>query len=339
MECLEVIDSFWMDGEVREEFQQLTAEENYFLYQEVEQGNRLRSISGLPVNKCKNRYSTYRPLNETRVILETLEGSEGSDYINASFISGDSDPYEYIACQAPLDSTTEDFWRMVWEQRCGVIVMVTDLEAKKASQYWPEEAEILRFGQLLVCNKKKIEMGDIDVRSLLLKESGVAGGGETREIIHLQYRHWPDFGVPASTKPIRDLLSLSNKFKERATTVYSLEGPMIVHCSAGVGRTGAFIAVDIGLKCLRKGEEPNIKQIVRRLRSQRQGMVRTQEQYMLIHVMILEVLGSKRSPRTSGKSLRSSSDSLRSSSDSLRSSTDSLRISNEPFPMEVSVMD
>jgi len=327
-----VIDSNWMDTKLRSEFCELTVEENCFLEEEANQGFSRRSVSALQLNRSKNRYTSFRPLDETRVVLETIPGIECSDYINASFVAGET-PNSYIACQAPMDSTTSDFWRMIWEQGCGVIIMVTDLEHNKTSQYWPSEGEVLRFGQLLVCHKKNFELGEIDVHSLLVKNDGGSEFGETREIIHLQYRHWPDFGVPSSTKVLRDLISLSNKFKTRATEVYNLGGPMVVHCSAGVGRTGAFIACHMTLEQLRNNQSPDIKQIVRSIRNQRQGMVRTQEQYALIYAVLFDAMRSKHT-----RGVRSSGKSLRTSSDCLRSSADSLRLSSEAIPMET-VMD
>jgi protein tyrosine phosphatase len=302
---MEVVDSDWLDIKLKVEFTDLVIEEKFFLEQEA-RGYSVRSVSGLLQNKFKNRYTGYRPLDSTRVVLSELPGIEGSDYINASYISGElPETYHYyIACQAPLESTTSDFWRMIWEQKCGVIVMVTDVEEDKATQYWPEEGEVARYGQYLVCQKKNFQMGDIQVRSLLVKEDSF-GNEDTREIIHLQYRDWPDFGVPQTTKPLKELLSLSSKFKQRAAAVYNLVGPMVVHCSAGVGRTGVFIAAHITLEKLKNNLPVNIQETVRRLRSQRQGMIRTQEQYSLVYSIMFDVL-SHRKPSTSGKCLVSS---------------------------------
>jgi len=307
---MEVIDSDWLDIKLKVEFTDLVIEEKFFLEQEA-RGHCVRSTSGLVQNRSKNRYTGYRPLDSTRVILNELPGIECSDYINASYVSGElpESCRHYIACQAPLDSTTADFWRMIWEQRCGVIVMVTDLEEDKVSQYWPKEGEIARYGHYLVCQKKNFQLGDIEVRSLLIKGSACDENEETREIIHLQYRDWPDFGVPTTTKPIRDLLGLSSKFKQRATSVYNLGGPMVVHCSAGVGRTGAFIASHITLENLKNNMSVNIQETVRRLRAQRQGMIRTQEQYALVYSVMFDILAHQKGMRresSGGKALVSS---------------------------------
>lgn len=188
-------------------------------------------------------------------------------------------------------------------QRCGVIVMVTDVEEDKATQYWPEEGEVVRYGQYLVCQKKSFLLGDIQVRSLLIKEDGF-GNEDTREIIHLQYRDWPDFGVPQTTKSLKELLLLASKFKQRSATVYNLVGPMVVHCSAGVGRTGVFIAAHITLENLKNNCPVNIQNTVRRLRSQRHGMIRTQEQYSMVYSIMFDVLRHRKP--SGGKGLVSS---------------------------------
>jgi len=292
MEQLEVVDTHWLDIKMKEEFRELVYEEKRFLEYESTVVDSPRRSSALLVNKGKNRYNCFRPLETTRVILQQVDGIEGSDYINANYINGEAPHtlHKYIACQAPLESTITDFWRMIWEQRCGVIVMLTELDEgnNKAHQYWPEEGQIKRYGNLMVCHKKNFQIGEIQVRSLLLKES--TSQGNAREIIHLQYNNWPDFGVPSTTKSIRDLLVLITKFKERAVNVYSLSGPIVVHCSAGVGRTGVFIACHITLDRLNHNHPPNVKETVRKIRAQRQGMVRTEAQYILIYLVLLDSL-------------------------------------------------
>lgn len=115
---MEVVDSDWLDIKLKVEFTDLVIEEKFFLEQEARGSCSVRSVSGLLHNKHKNRYTGYRPLDSTRVILSEVPGIEGSDYINASYISGElpGTYHHYIACQAPLDSTTSDFWRMIWEK-------------------------------------------------------------------------------------------------------------------------------------------------------------------------------------------------------------------------------
>jgi len=294
MEQLHVVDSHWLNLRVKEEFRELEFEEKSFLEEESRReylyGEFLRLSSSLPINKSKNRYSQFRPLESSRVIL-----SGEDNYINANFISGEvpNSDKSYIACQAPIESTIDDFWRMIWENRSGIVVMLTDFEIRnsKATPYWPEIGCVKRFGDLLVYHKKNFLIGEIEVRSLLVKKADSADcGSGTREIIHLQYRNWPDFGIPSSTKPIRDLLLLVNRFRERTKDLYSLEGPIVVHCSAGVGRSGVFIACHITLEKIRYQQTPNIKQTVKKMRTQRQGVVRTEDQYSLIYTVLVDSL-------------------------------------------------
>jgi len=246
----------------------------------------------------KNRYRTIIPSEDTRVKLNTQEGVEHSDYINANYISSDlsQNDNKYIACQAPIDCTLNDFWRMVWEQRCGVIVMVTGLvedNVIKATCYWPEEGKVKTFGNLLICHKKTFCIGEIIIRSLLIRPVNQEHQS-TREIIQLHYEGWPDAGVPTTTKPVRDLLILMNKFQERASALYSLNGPLVVHCSAGVGRTGCLIACHIAIEKLKEREVPNIKQSVELMRKQRHPTtVRNVRQYEFIYTVVRDAVKDK----------------------------------------------
>jgi len=252
---------------------------------------------------AKNRYPDIVPFEQTRVRLEK-NGGNNSDYINASYLDGEvpNSSKAYIACQAPLESTTDDFWRMIWEQNCGVIVMLTGLREGnriKADQYWPEQGQVKKYGNILVCNKNTFTLGSFIVRSLLVREkqqndndnsTSTTPSPQVREIIQIQYSEWPDFGIPESTKPIRDLICLMAKMQERASTQYALNGPAVIHCSAGVGRTGTFIAAHITLEKLRHHYSPNIFETVAKLRQQRPRMVCTEAQYTLIYQIVRDFI-------------------------------------------------
>lgn len=256
-----------------------------------------------PILLEKNRYRSVMPLpDETRVRLEFKDGEEGSDYINANFINGETPNsfHYYIACQAPIENTVTDFWRMIWEQQTGVILMLTGLvegNSVKAHSYWPEEGKVKRYGDIVICHKKTFQVGEVTVRSILARQSTSSSNlfkentHNAREIIQLQYEGWPDHGVPESTKTIQELLVLMTKFKNRASR-QTLDGPVVVHCSAGLGRTGAFIGAHITLMKILHNETPNVKTTVELIRKQRSGLVRNEAQYAFIYTVVKDFLKS-----------------------------------------------
>jgi len=275
-----------------------------------------------PINFSKNRYFNILPNEDTRVQLSLVDGKEGSDYINANYIDGATSKRYYICCQAPLESTTPDFWRMIYEQRSAVIVMLTKLQEKdmqRCALYWPEdEGTTRRFGNVLVHHKKTYTFQTMIVRCFLLKHEL---GGSTREVMQLQYLDWPDFGVPSHTASIRQLLSLMRQFRSRAQQAQALDGPLVVHCSAGVGRSGTLVAIDILLTSLKSLgsaihsinwvncgsnvighigntvgdglDRVDVFNTVWQLRMQRRGMVQTPQQYLYLYTIIKDFLREK----------------------------------------------
>jgi len=191
----------------------------------------------------------------------------------------------YISCQAPLFSTMNDFWRMIWEQNCPVIVMLTRLLESgkmKANIYWPLSSCSLRFGDIDVTILEEEEKFEhFTHRHFLLRR-----GQEVREVHHLHYTEWPDFGTPTSTEGIRDLITASNDYRDSSNS----QGPMVVHCSAGVGRSGTFIAIHHALERLEQGLDYDVKDIVTNMRQQRWGMVQTEKQYSFIYRAIEDYL-------------------------------------------------
>eukprot|EP01114_Cavostelium_apophysatum_P024251 TRINITY_DN9435_c0_g1_i1.p1 TRINITY_DN9435_c0_g1~~TRINITY_DN9435_c0_g1_i1.p1 ORF type:complete len:328 (+),score=70.65 TRINITY_DN9435_c0_g1_i1:170-1153(+) len=259
----------------------------------------------------KNRYRTVLAVpEETRVRLRTDHCGDGGDYINANFINGEIEGSnrDYIACQAPLQNTIQDFWRMIWEQNCGIVVMLTPLveffganqdeeyvrlpmSRVQADRYWPEEGQIARYGNILVGLNRTFLLGEITIRSLLIRkvnsdENSDLPAPPTREIIQLHFEGWPDDSVPLASQSICDILFLMNKLKKRAATQHNLSGPVVVHCSAGLGRTGAFIASAIALEMIVHNQPVVVKRIVDNIRKQRVGLVRTTEQYQMIFEVI-----------------------------------------------------
>eukprot|EP01097_Dermamoeba_algensis_P011403 TRINITY_DN882_c0_g2_i1.p1 TRINITY_DN882_c0_g2~~TRINITY_DN882_c0_g2_i1.p1 ORF type:complete len:419 (-),score=57.77 TRINITY_DN882_c0_g2_i1:237-1493(-) len=202
-----------------------------------------------PGNRGKNRYANVLPLEESRVKLPLLEGIANSDYVNANYIDGliPSSSHAYISTQGPLETTLADFWRLVWFENVHVILMLTKLvenDRAKCFRYFPQQKtkdllEVDGFKIQLV-SKEKIENSHLVVRSLVLTETK---SQETRKVTHLQYIEWPDHGLPSSTKTFRELMNLADEANQKG-------GPFVVHCSAGIGRTGTFCTVHSVIKKL-----------------------------------------------------------------------------------------
>merc|ERR1712137_39029 len=255
------------------------------------------------VNINKNRYSDIVPFDANRVILK-CKGSS-SDYINASHIQfPDLIDREYIACQAPIPATFYDFWWMIWEQKSCVIACLTELvegSNVKAHLYWPDKGERLRFGKLVVSCLKTKQHESITVRSFTITLTHTNGIVEQREVYHFHYTEWNNKQIPKSSKGIRNLSKLMDLCQQVGKLRGSL-GPAIVHCSAGIGRTGTFIAVDQAIMRLQQlnsqqhKPDPtkvlNLFELVRIMRSQRTGMVQTLQQYEFIYKTVSEHLES-----------------------------------------------
>ncbi|XP_033937785.1 receptor-type tyrosine-protein phosphatase C isoform X1 [Pseudochaenichthys georgianus] len=235
-------------------------------------------------NVPKNRYVDILPYDYNRVQLTTGNGETGCDYINASFIDGYKESKKYIAAQGPKEETVSDFWRMVWEQQSSIIVMVTRCEEGnrvKCAQYWPSrdrEAEI--FEEFIVKLKSEDHCPDYTIRHLSLTNKREKNS--EREVTHIQFMSWPDHGVPGEPHLLLKLRRRVNAFKN------FFSGPIVVHCSAGVGRTGTYIGIDAMMECLEAEGRVDIYGYVVRLRRQRCLMVQVEAQYILIHQALLE---------------------------------------------------
>ncbi|GAA6097554.1 receptor-type tyrosine-protein phosphatase S isoform X1 [Tachysurus ichikawai] len=215
--------------------------------------------------------------------LLSVSGIIGSDYINANYIDGYRKQNAYIATQGPLPETFGDFWRMVWEQRAASIVMMTKLEEKsriKCDQYWPSRGTET-YGLVQVTLLDTMELATFCVRTLSLHKSGC---NERREVRQFQFTAWPDHGVPEYPTPFLAFLR-----RVKACNPPDA-GPIIVHCSAGVGRTGCFIVIDAMLERIRPERTVDIYGHVTLMRSQRNYMVQTEDQYSFIHEALLEAV-------------------------------------------------
>ncbi|XP_046880830.1 receptor-type tyrosine-protein phosphatase alpha isoform X1 [Hypomesus transpacificus] len=236
-------------------------------------------------NKEKNRYVNILPYDHSRVHLLSLEGVPDSDFINASFINGYQEKNKFIAAQGPKEETVNDFWRMIWEQNTATIVMVTNLKERKeckCAQYWPDQG-CWTYGNIRVSVEDMMVLVDYTIRKFCIQQVGdVSGKKPQRLVTQFHFTSWPDFGVPFT--PIGML-----KFLKKVKTCNpQYAGPIVVHCSAGVGRTGTFIVIDAMLDMMNTERKVDVFGFVTRIRAQRCQMVQTDMQYVFIFQAMLE---------------------------------------------------
>uniref|UniRef100_A0A8C6UMY3 protein-tyrosine-phosphatase n=1 Tax=Neogobius melanostomus TaxID=47308 RepID=A0A8C6UMY3_9GOBI len=225
----------------------------------------------------KNRYKTILPNTHSRVILKSEDEEDFlSTYINANYLKGyDGEEQAYIATQGPTVNTVGDFWRMVWQERCPIIVMITNLEEKneKCAEYWPEDSVTHEDIEITVVSVTQED--DYSLRVFTLKYEG-----EERSLRQYWYTSWPDQKTPDKAPPLLELVQEVERAREEAPPS---SGPTIVHCSAGIGRTGCFIATSILCKQLRTEGVVDILKTTCQLRLDRGGMIQTCEQYQFVH--------------------------------------------------------
>ncbi|XP_045375380.2 phosphatidylinositol phosphatase PTPRQ isoform X4 [Camelus bactrianus] len=240
----------------------------------------------LPWNRAKNRFPNIKPYNNNRVKLIADASIPGSDYINASYVSGYLCPNEFIATQGPLPGTVGDFWRMVWETRAKTLVMLTQCFEKgriRCHQYWPEDNKpVTVFGDIVITKLMEDVQIDWTIRDLKIERHG-----DCVTIRQCNFTAWPEHGVPESSAPLVHFVKLVRASRAHDTT------PMVVHCSAGVGRTGVFIALDHLTQHINDHDFVDIYGLVAELRSERMCMVQNLAQYIFLHQCILDLLSSK----------------------------------------------
>uniref|UniRef100_M3ZQQ9 Tyrosine-protein phosphatase non-receptor type 13 n=1 Tax=Xiphophorus maculatus TaxID=8083 RepID=M3ZQQ9_XIPMA len=232
-------------------------------------------------NKKKNRYKNIIPFDTTRVVI----GKDGG-YINANFINMQvkNEHFKYVACQGPLPTTLGDFWQMVWEQNSNVIAMMTqEIEGGKVKcqRYWPDTPRTAEMvdDRLQITLIKDQHLDHFVIRLIEVKDVQT---NETKLVTHLNYTGWPDHGTPSQPEHLLTFISYMRHIHR--------SGPIITHCSAGIGRSGALICIDVVLGLISKDADFDISDIVRNMRLQRHGMIQTEEQYIFCYQVALYVL-------------------------------------------------
>ncbi|KAM5135488.1 tyrosine-protein phosphatase non-receptor type 1 [Mantella aurantiaca] len=258
------------------------------IYQEIrhEASDFPCKVARLPENKTRNRYRDVSPFDHSRIKLHR----EDNDYINASLIKMEEAQRSYILTQGPLPNTCGHFWEMVWEQKSSGVVMLNRVIEKgsiKCAQYWPKKEDspmVFEDADL------KLTLLSEDIKSyytIRVLELENLSAQETREILHFHYTTWPDFGVPESPASFLNFL-----FKVRESGCLNPEhGPIVVHCSAGIGRSGTFCLADTCLLLMDKRKEPSsvdIKQVLLEMRKYRMGLIQTADQLRFSYLAVIE---------------------------------------------------
>ncbi|KAK7493650.1 hypothetical protein BaRGS_00015162, partial [Batillaria attramentaria] len=244
-------------------------------------------------NKRKNRFKALCTYDFNRVVLRRPKGDKSSDYINATYIKGYQRDQQYIATQGPRANTTDDLWWMVWQEGITQIVMLANLQEDgrdKCEEYWPASGKSQTYGHVTVKGLEEQQRADFVIRSFVLKNAKSSG---ERHVTQYHYMAWPDHGVPLAAS----LVDYWRYVKARSTSTV----PLLVHCSAGVGRTGTFIALDIASEKKSRGDDVNVNEIVTQLREQRALMVQSEAQYKFLHEVILEAHTSRATRVSTGQ--------------------------------------
>ncbi|XP_041651491.1 receptor-type tyrosine-protein phosphatase beta isoform X4 [Cheilinus undulatus] len=240
-----------------------------------------------PENKSKNRYNNVLPYDHSRVKLSIIHGSPHDDYINANYMPGYNSRKEFIAAQGPLPQTVNEFWRMIWEKNVQTLVMLTRCNEQgrvKCEQYWEHGTK--HFENIIVTMTSEIPLKDWTIRDFDVKNVKTA---ETRSVRHFHFTAWPDHGVPETTEL---LISFRHLVREHMDQ-YSRHSPAVVHCSAGVGRTGTLIAIDRLINQIERENTVDVYGIVHDLRMHRPLMVQTEDQYVFLNQCALDIIRSR----------------------------------------------
>ncbi|EGD76245.1 tyrosine-protein phosphatase corkscrew [Salpingoeca rosetta] len=281
-----------------EEFEQLQQMEAQFLEKPRIEGTR-------PENKPKNRYKNILPYDETRVKLRDVGPEVGADYINANYVNGEAagTNHAYIASQGCMPTTVPSFWQMIWENDVHIVVMVTkevERGRHKCTRYWPDNAgDSADYGGFRVLMQAEEDRGPFIIRTLVVQK----GSDPARTVYQYHYTNWPDHGVPDDAEILSLLLTVREHNKDVKEKSQRPVGPLLVHCSAGIGRTGTIIVIDIIMDKIEQegtGIDVDIQKSIQGIRAQRSGMIQTAAQYRFVYKAILDHINNLRSVMEGG---------------------------------------
>lgn len=263
------------------------------LYEEITNAVRgylfSSEISLIDSNKCKNRYSNILAYDHSRVKLTSDDKDETCGYINANYVNGYEKPNGYIATQGPMQNTFVDFWRMISEKNCSIICMITNVLEKgrvKCDQYWPDEGTFKQYGNIQVTHLHTITLAFFTKRIFNIKLKNSKKRNSERLVYQFHFTDWPDHGVPYYIMPVLAFIKQSSRSNPENG------GPIVVHCSAGVGRTGTYIVIDAMMRQITDKSTINIHNFLKHIRHQRNYLVQTEEQFIFIYDVILESIKS-----------------------------------------------
>ncbi|KAM5132165.1 receptor-type tyrosine-protein phosphatase H-like [Mantella aurantiaca] len=257
-------------------------------YQELSSVGTAQSkrAAELPENRAKNRFTNVLPYEHSRVKLTTINESATTDYINANFMPGYNSTKEFIASQGPLPNTTADFWRMIWEHHVNTIVMLTNCMENgrvKCEHYWPLDYTPCTYGDITVTVTSETILSEWTTRDFSVKNANQPG---VQYVRHFHFTAWPDHGVPDSTSSVTQFRNLVREHMDQRKS----NGPTVVHCSAGVGRTGTLIALDYLIQQMETEHRIGIYGCVEKMRMNRGLMVQTEEQYIFLNKCMLDLI-------------------------------------------------
>uniref|UniRef100_A0A8C3L1E4 Receptor-type tyrosine-protein phosphatase eta n=1 Tax=Chrysolophus pictus TaxID=9089 RepID=A0A8C3L1E4_CHRPC len=246
----------------------------------------------IPENRGKNRYNNVLPYDISRVKLSNPSCAT-DDYINANYMPGYSSKKAFIAAQGPLPNTIEDFWRMIWEKNIYSVVMLTkcvEQARTKCEQYWPDK-QSKSYGDVIVTMISEVVLPEWTIRDFNVENADTL---ESHTVRQFHFTSWPDHGVPETT----DLLINFRHLVHEYSSQNPIDSPILVHCSAGVGRTGTFIAIDRLIQQIEMENTVDVYGVVYDLRMHRPLMVQTEDQYVFLNQCVMDIIRSQKEKKT-----------------------------------------